>query len=674
MPDIVTLNGAKYSVDEIRSRTIKAWAEPVRVTGNEARVDRRNASAWNQESLRAGMGYYHCLGPVPDDPSQAHKSYVGCFDSTVETRYDGVVTLAGLPEVLTQDNDHDYYRFFEAQGASYTFPAMYAASHTASESIARVDTLGTDMAAYKDLSSGYGTNYVPKELVSNGSGISRFWGGTLSGGIPGTIVQIGTSGAVADFTPTTNMSHVPYSVILYQDVLWATTVEATNNRMQIEKSTDGGDNWANVTGLTLGLNGSNTNMPHQYDLIIYEDQDGVEALYMQTNDGLFFVDTTNSILKVIIKFSSYVRNGQGIHFGRPLVWGGNLYLPRHGSLIEYNARSGFWEDISPLTQLRMASDYGVRAQRGVVALTHSDKFLFVGIQTTSVTDKSKVLAYDGFGWHFIWESEGTGTGDLKDIKINNALFNTPELFIVLDDNENGESIFYKISEINVHPEMTTTKKYKASGNLIMPWFTAGMSEVDATWLAQGGGYKNLDDTNEEVNVDIALDFSDTYETDAATLSEFNADTVKLVKMGSGTTRGPGVQARAIRNRYTFSRGATNTNRPLMIAPVTYYKKKPKRLHEYGMLVNLEESAKLNQSLYQGSPGKVLRTLHTTEEAVPLVKLQFPGQHEINLTTSGTDLYVDVQEIPATIRALPENQWLPQIKEGTALVVCQQILD
>ena len=93
-----------------------------------------------------------------------------------------------------------------------------------------------------------------------------------------------------------------------------------------------------------------------------------------------------------------------------------------------------------------------------------------------------------------------------------------------------------------------------------------------------------------------------------------------------------------------------------------------------MLVNLEESAKLDQSLYQSSPGKVLRTLHTTEETVTLVNLKFAGQHEITLTNPGTDLFVDVQEIPSTTRALPENQWLPQIKEGTALVVCQQVLD
>lgn len=288
--DIIHLNGKQYALDdEMRIRTIDPWPEVLRTTGNRQRIDRINTDAWNQESFRAGIGFFKTIGPVPVDESVAHISYLGYADGQVETRWEGIVTPAALPAVISHTNDgtssqpdHEYYRFFLAGASGFTIPALYVMSSNINESIALLAANGSNFGEGKDLTTGF-TGYRPT-CISEEGGVTKIWGGTLGSSIHTKITSITALGAFADFTPTTNLSHIPYSMVNFQDILYAATIEKNPNELQIEKSTDGGDNWANVTGLTRQLYGAdNASAGHTAELIIYYDADGNEALYCVTN-------------------------------------------------------------------------------------------------------------------------------------------------------------------------------------------------------------------------------------------------------------------------------------------------------------------------------------------------------------------------------------------------------
>lgn len=664
----VILDGVSYPVSgEINSRTIDPWAEPIRIVGNKQRVDRINATPWVQESWSAGMGYYRTIGPVPDDPNALHPSYRGFYESILDTRFEGQVTLPPLEEAVTiTDSGDDFYRFFQTHANGFNFPALYAVCENASESIALLDSLGTTFDTYKDLAS-Y-SNYRPTAITTE-DGISRIWGGTYIG-IPSPIVQVGTGGTVADFTPTTNMTDFPYDVINFHGTLYASTMDRVNNYMQVQSSTDGGNNWADVSGMGLSIQAQSNSQTTQMNFVEYFDVDGVDAIYLVTNDRLYLCDFANGEFDEIIKFDAYITNKSTYLTRRPVKWGGDLYILRQHSIIKFNAFNGAYTDISPISQGRLPADWSGAASYGVTAAAASDQWLFVGLTGSGGAGAAKIMAWDGQGWHFIWESAGAGACELKDIALLQGISGDVDMYIMYSDG--GSSKISVLRKITKNPLTDTGYKYATSGYLTTPNFDGGMADDEAAILASGVSFTSLDAGNEEIKVETAIDYSGTYESGTSEIATFTDATAKLIKYTAGTgTRGAGMPGTAWNHKYTLSRGSTTTKTPVMFSAVTYYRKKPNKIHEYAFLIDLEDAVDNNQYEFTDAEN-VMAKLHEAEESVELVTLILPGKGAISGSADGTALFVDVEGIPASHTGNEDYQWTPRIKSGTVVIICREV--
>jgi len=674
----VKLDGKNYAIrGQIRTQAFDPWPEPLRIVGNLQRRDRTNANQWIQESFRSGLGYYRAVGDPPANPDTGHPSYRGFFNSTLETRWAGQVTLPTNGQSMSHTNDgtsgepdHNYSGIFKARSAG-NYPGLYAWSDLKEESIAFWN--GSTWAEGKDLTSGY-TNYRPT-AVTEYQGTWQIWGG-VPGAVPSKIVTINAAGAFADFTPSTNLSHYPLDVVIFKGLVhYAVTWERANGLFQIETSTDGGDNWADVAGLEISnmYPSGSSSVNAWAKLVEYFDADGDPALYLVTNNGLYLVDLSGADILPVIKFGTDVHPSTDT---KPVVWNGDLYIPRGKSLVKFNF-NGSWVEVSPLELGTVPTDMlATSAKKGFTSLVASDRWLFASVSGVA---GAYVFAYDGEGWHYVFSLDGSSA--VKTITAL-ALHDTVgggaiDLIVLAQDAAPGtsDSTFYRLRKILEDPLNNTTyagRQFPTSGTLVTPWFDGGMSEVDSTILASGGGFKGLT-SNRTVKVETALEYSDTYQSNSATIATFTADTDKIIRYGASSTRGPGLSGRSWRHRYTLATDS-NTATPALFYPVTYYKKRPPQIHEIAFLVDLEETVKLNQWEWS-SADDVLEALNDAAISVTLLELDFPGKNAVTNVANSSTLYVEVQGVPAQHEG-GENprQWLPEVESGTALIVCRQVFE
>lgn len=678
MANEVKLDGKNYAVrGQIRTQAFDPWPEPLRIVGNLQRRDRTNANQWIQESFRSGLGYYRAVGDPPANPDTGHPSYRGFFNSTLETRWGGQISLPAGAQAMSHTNDgtsgepdHNYSGLFKAR-SSAAYPGIYAWSDLKEESIAYWS--GSAWTEAKDLTSGY-TNYRPT-AVTEYQGTWQIWGG-VPGACAAKIVTINAGGSFADDTASTPMSHYPLDVVIFKGLVhYAVTWERANGVLQIETSTDGGDTWADVAGLEISVMYPSgvSSINAWAKLVEYFDADGDPALYLVTNNGLYLIDLSGADILPIIKFQTDVTPTTDT---KPLVWNGNLYIPRGKSLVKFNF-NGSWEEISPMELGTVPTDMlGSAIRKGFTSLTASDRWLFCAIN--GVTG-AYIFAYDGEGWHYVFALDGSSAlKTISSIMLHDTLGGGAIDLVVLVQDANpstSDSTFYRLRKILEDPLNNSGyagRQFATSGTIITPWFDGGMSEVDSTILASGGGFKGLA-SGKSVKVETALEYSDTYQTNSATIATFTSDTDGLIRYGASTTRGPGISARAWRHRYTLVTDS-NTATPALFYPVTYYKKKPPQIHEVAFLVDLEETVRLNQYEWT-SADDVLEALNDAAISSVLLSLDFPGKNAVTNVADSSTLYVEVQGIPAQhVGGGSPAQWLPEVESGTALVVCRQVFE
>jgi len=658
--ETVFLNGFPFAIEgEIRTQTIDPWPDALRNTGQKQRNNRINASQWIQESWRTGIGWYKHVGIPPDDVGGGHPSFDGVFDSTAETRWEGQTTLPGLitSDMTLETTTFDYYRFFTGPtaGVSANRTSPYLVSFTGAEHIERLDDDGAEWSSSKDLSGGTYANFAPRVFISLDGDI-HIYGGLIAGTVPARTVKLQPDGTYADRTFTTNFSGIPYGGVAVNDSdMYVVAIDTTNGLLTIEKSTDKGVTWAIVDKQTFwGYRWA--------DMIMYLDADGKPAPYVVTDKALYLLNLSTDLLEKVMDMPE-IDSTAFKTFSRCQVWNGDLYIPKGQSLIQFNF-TGNWRDISPLATpgRRVSSDYLSSAAHWTALHSHSD-WLFCAVSGGS---NGRVFAWDGQGFHYIYGVSGKFIADIVVSHANTASTTTQENLYISTHVTNGE--VDRVEDVLLNPLENSSHIYATSAVIITPFFDAGMSEVDAAVIAVGGQMIGLDSGNEEVKVETELDYSGSYDATANRIVTFTADTDQFLKYVAGA----GFSSRAWRHKYTLSRGSTTTNSPVIFFTDTYYRKKPTRIHEFGFLINLEESIHLSHQQYANDLDKVMTELHNAEESIPLVELKISGKTAITDVATGSVLYVDIENIPASHRGSREYSWLPEIISGTALVVARQI--
>ena len=628
----VVLNGRDYIVDGgVQVTPLASWADPLRVVGNPRRGDRTNASQWVQEDWSSGLGYESMTASPIDDARQPDPSWYGFYDSTCETRWKGQVTLPGLQEAVTTANSsHSYSRFTTATNGATIVPHMYGGDE---ESIQRDNTgVFSTFTSIKDLTSGY-TNFKPRCDVKRSDGGTLFLGGDNAGNIPAKVVYIAASGTVTDLSPSGNLTGIALSAINFKNILYAIVWVAASDKLQLNQSTNDGAAWTVVnTNLNLGYEGTNRRYAQLFQ---YLDANGQPAIYLDVDDALYILDLGNNEWgKIITHGELPTQTGDDVSF-RPIVWNGNAYIPHNNSIIEFNY-NGSWRDISPFTSRKVPSSISVGGSGSYISAATSDAaWLYIAEQDG--TTSPSVWAYDGVGWHFIWNFTGVGVCDIRELFVWQ---NT--LAIMYDDLGAANSHYVvKIGNITQNPLSTSSKKYASTGYMVTPFFDGGMTEVDCAWLQMGMGFKGLDTTannNEKIQTQTALGYSDTYESASGTVLTWYSDSSVVQKFLSGA----GMDSPVIKQKHTLTRGSTNTKTPVMFYPVVYYDKAFPKLHKYTFIVDVKKTA--NQGAYSSSDEQdVLRGLEATFAKTPQSTFKFPGI-EIYLSSGVTVDYVRIVDI------------------------------
>jgi hypothetical protein len=618
----VKLNGVDFALsnNELRIEPFEAWAEPVRVIGNQRRGDRINASQWVFEDLTFGLGFFTTQGDPPIDGNEGDPSFRGFFNSTLETRWSGQITLAGLIEDVTHEkdnadaSDHTYKRFFEA--ANLTTPVstgLYTTSHTASESVGLYNGGTNEVTQFEAL----GANEIYRAIFN-------FEGRTyLAGGADGsqlaTMGHITFGGVWGDTTPTwPDANGVPISGAVFRGVAYILAFYVSNGNVKLWSAADPTGTWTDE-GIGLSLTG------YRYaELVVYRDASGRPALFAMTDEGLHLLDLGNA--EPLMAMPMPQRADENLRrVGRPIVHKGRLYVPMGPSLWEYHF-TGAYRDISPLTQARIPTGVdGFKPAAGnlapqITSVASGSDWLFVAF---SGWTKGSVWAYDGAGYHYIW-SKLSGDTDL--IHINDLAIHydrtiaAATLFVMFEEENATDNVdFEKIENILDDPLQLASKKFANDGFIITPHTDGGMSEVDGAIIQIGIGASDLLANNEDIDVATEYDFSGTW-TDEWTFDNINPNIRKL-PMTPTADIGIGVSARRWRHRVTLSRnGGVNTDTPVFYNLVSYFEKVFPDLFKYSFEVDIRETKRINMDIINDDD--IVEALMTARASVPLIKFEY----------------------------------------------------
>ena len=628
-----------------------AWADAIRTVGNPQRSDRINAAQWIQEDWSSGLGYFTQIGVHGSqcelNPNICRPSHKGFFKSTSETRWSGQVTLPGLIQANTITNDHSYYRFFVGWEQE-----LLVMSNIAGQSIGKFNTSTGNWDQDESLS---GDAWRPRFSFEHNEALYLFGGTSESNAI------MKNTGSWADFNPTANLDASPMSGVVFKDVIYVATY--TDPIVQINKSIDHGANWTQPSGLKLTESGRS-----YVEIINYRDGDGQPVPIIITDKGMWIVDVINDDLLPIHTFGRRVTSAINDQTGPPTTWddgrGEKLYIPRGRSLIEWHW-SGAWRDISPLIWGAVPALLK-RSASAISSLAVTEQWLFVGF--AGIT-QSAVWAYDGTGFHYIWEKTSSITSrGLKDIIIwDNE--GTDTLFAVYGTGGTPGVAIEMIADVLDNPIETNNFKFAVTGALETPHFDGGMSEVESVLLASGMSFADLDTTsndNEKIKVETEFDYSGSFDSTSNRIVTFYSDTDPVTQK---YVSGAGIQCRTWRHRYTLTRGSTNTKSPVMFYPMSSYRKKLEGLHQYRFQIDLYKSAELQGQFESASD--VIQNWKTITDSIPLIKFEWTGAAEF---AGGGTRYVETVDPMLAITAQTDvESATPVVTEGIIDAFLREII-
>lgn len=662
----VTLNSVDYAVvnGEVRVEPFEAWANPVRTIGNQRRGDRINANQQVYEDLSFGLGFFSTQGDPPVDGQPGHPSFSGFFNSTVETRFNGQVTLPGLIEAVghTSDagsgDDHTYYRLFEAPNAtSPVSTGLYCASDTALQDIGKFNGATDNFDVFQDLAAV--TNGLPRAIFDF-EGSTYIMGGSDSAAMT-VIGKINYAGVWSAPTITTAPTGTVLSATTYRGVAYALAYVSTTGNVTLWSATDPEGVWT-TENIVLGIPGW-----RHAELVVYRDASGRPALFANTDEALYILDLGNQEPLLAVKYPQKM-DEQARRRGRPIEHKGRLYIPRGPALWEYHF-TGAYRDISPLSQAKVPTGTdGFKpavgsGQAQITSIASGSDWLMVAF---SGHTKASVWAYDGKGYHYMW-SKLSGDTDLihiEDIAVHyDRTTKSADLFVLLEEVGATDNVnFEKIENVLDDPLQLSGKTFAATGFIILPHTDGGMSEVDSALIQIGVGASDLDTNNEFITVTTELDFSGSFG-NSRVFDPVNPATQKLPATADF---GAGVSARRWRHRFQLDRGATTTLTPVFYSLVSYYEKVFPDLFRYTFQIDMRETLRINRNLTPaGDPNRIIDKIKTARSSVPLIKFEYGGE------TSGTARWVRVKDFPHIVEPPGESQASDSIKDAQILIVLEE---
>jgi hypothetical protein len=533
------------------------------VIGEVSAADNPNASEWNIDDLRGGIGV-----EIADPAQDADRAWW----STLDLRRKGRFFLQRLATKTANSPAADIGAMEEFKNAMYATFSTAVHTYNNSTNTWGSSPLQTLDAAATDMAQGLvgGTETL---VIATGSSL-----------------YYSTDGS--SWTQNTeNIKHV----VFWKDLLWGIT-----NTGQLYYTDDLSAAWSSDALLQL---------PASYitGMLVSRGRDQEEHIFAVTKVGLSVHDDVHNrfLTPAELKFPFHNDAGQGA-----IVWRGDIYYPAGNAV--YKIQIG---DTTIIVPVGPDLDHGLpQDRRGVIVQllgTHNDLIALLdasqasGISTPARVSRgvgkhhgftagvsqgfSEVLGRDDRGWEVKWITGTSGRGITAGVVAN--AYSTYRMWW----SENQEVYYQQLPVDVVNPLQVPTSTYAADGLLETPWNDMGIR--NQTKVALDVLVESVSpSTSEYLTVEYAKNYDDT-SVGAYTLLTNTAYTDGRINV-TGETKfrilvggDPiGDVFRAIKFRVKMVRGSTTTSTPQLIKLTLVWDNKINVLYGVSAVVQVKEKA------------------------------------------------------------------------------------
>ena len=401
------------------------------------------------------------------------------------------------------------------------------------------------------------------------------------------------------------------------NVLYLAEWVASTGKISIYYSEDSGQSFAKAADTI-------TSAYPPTSFVVYDgyDIDGnLGALpHLGTAEGVWSYDLDGEHPNLVYPMATHAWNCRGM-----AVWMGGLYIPSGldplGQLIEYKLQGG----TITLAHIGLDNGSGLPAARigHIIDLRPAGPWL-LALLRNNTTYECGVFAFDGLGWHHMYDSNTSSGGW--------ATTGTPEpqlIALSTVDTTQRLHILWRISATSAdaahmknplaNPLSISGFVYEDDGYLDLSRYAASLPEYNANWLR---GHVDADSLSADTTGEyIAWQYgADGEARTANTIGNFLSGT----KARGVAATNAGVSSKTFASRLHFYRSATTTNSPKLYSWVVEFLKIPTVRHVWRFLVDKEASA--SQGML--TPEDVITNLETVENLVTQVTFSIANESQV----------------------------------------------
>lgn len=643
---IVILNGKDYEIKgEVRRFSLEPFAQAFRPIGLQRREGIVTASSFVFPPPTGGFGLAR-LRDI-DDPKQALRFW----DSTLETRFGSQVTLAPLNQDASEHASSNVMKTgVEHKGTLYGIFTELSA--TPEHFIGAYHWAAAGTFNWGDtrngISGGQVNPAVPLDVITHKTSKFLLWALTndhkISSAAANTWAAAEGTGWPANLLAdsVTRNEDIDAGLLLdFGNTLLAFLWDENNGEIKVWKSTDSGTNWTSV--VTVGSSNGPTGVA------VFFDQNGDIAPVVGTREGIYAIDLTNSTASRILSLADQPSND---NCRRMAVWNGDLYVPLGdgGTLRVRHHGSGQFS----VTPVGPNLDDGLPSERQghVTWMLPTSQWLFVAYGGHTASTKASIFAYDGLGWHHIFQN-GTANQEIDWIGISDRDDGTLRMHISVRTGTNSTDMRF-LEKPLTNPKSESVR-CESSGSLTRPEFDGGMPKVDTAWLEVFYDAADLSASTagEYINIDYGLDGDDPA-TDLGDILSGDKD----LQFASGV----GVSGNSISVKETYNRDSgDNTQTPKGRSLEVTYLKQPVDLFGFGFEVDIVSSARH----VNGGVEEVIANLTTAQASVTLVTLKYGKASQVNVRVRAIE---GLEQLTEPANAFDEGE-----RHGTVKVLCEQVI-
>lgn len=296
---------------------------------------------------------------------------------------------------------------------------------------------------------------------------------------------------------------------------------------------------------------------------VWVNKEGIPAIYIGTNWGLYILDWDEEIARPFYKFSY----SDSFHCKSITVWNGDLYFSSGIGVYRINRETFTIELVSPNVRDGVYKEVVGRW----IVLRALNNYMLGSTDNSGEGSNRRgaVWAYNGKGWHVVSLAFTAGDSIRAFGWTNNILF-----FSTWPVTGTGNIEIRQFPDTSENPlDLTTSKFHSAIQSLYSPYLDCGFPTVPKIAIAMVVQGRKLAATD-TIALAYAADDSETFITTGLSSVTLTSDGRKVITFGTTL----GLSFYNLCHRFQLDRGTTNTNTPVLVsakllwvpAPTPYY--------------------------------------------------------------------------------------------------------